>query len=56
MKRMYSIDSAGNRRMCELAASLGFDRTIDPQDPGEVIHSLALDTATTLPNLPGDSP
>ena len=42
IKRMVSIDIAGNRRMRELALSLGFERKIDPDYPSEAIHVLAL--------------
>ncbi len=42
IKRMFSIDSAANRQMRDLAASLGFERKIDHDCPDEVIHSLAL--------------
>ena len=42
IKRMFSIDSAANASMRELAASLGFERKPDHDYPSEVIHSLAL--------------
>jgi GNAT superfamily N-acetyltransferase len=42
IKRMFSIDSADNQQMRDLAASLGFDRKVDPDYPSEVTHSLAL--------------
>jgi GNAT superfamily N-acetyltransferase len=41
-KQMYSVDSADNQPMQELAAYLGFKRTRDPGDPKQVIHTLAL--------------
>lgn len=39
---LYSIDSAGNERMRELAASLGFTRAGDPRDATQVIYTLPL--------------
>jgi GNAT superfamily N-acetyltransferase len=42
IKQMYSIDSANNYRMRELAQSLGFERKVDPSYPSEAIHTLAL--------------
>lgn len=42
VKRMFSIDSAANGPMRELAASLGFERRVEHDYPSEVIHSLAL--------------
>jgi N-acetylglutamate synthase-like GNAT family acetyltransferase len=42
IKRMFSVDSAADRQMRDLAASLGFERKIDHDYPSEVIHSLAL--------------
>jgi N-acetylglutamate synthase-like GNAT family acetyltransferase len=42
IKRMFSIDSAADRQMRNLAASLGFERKVDHDYPSEVIHSLAL--------------
>jgi GNAT superfamily N-acetyltransferase len=42
IKRMFSIDSAGNQRMRVLATSLGFERNVEPGYPSQVIHSLAL--------------
>lgn len=39
---LYSIDSAENVEMSDLARFLGFDRRPDPDDPGRVIHSLWL--------------
>jgi GNAT superfamily N-acetyltransferase len=41
-KQMYSMDSADNQPMQELAAYLGFKRSLDPGDPAQVIHTLAL--------------
>jgi len=41
-KKMYSIDSAENGQMRELAMYLGFSRSPDPDDGMQVIHSLAL--------------
>lgn len=41
-KQMYSLDSADNRAMQELAAYLGFKRSLEPSDPTQVIHTLAL--------------
>lgn len=42
IKRMFSIDSAGNQQMRKLAASLGFGRKVEPGYPSEVIYSLDL--------------
>jgi GNAT superfamily N-acetyltransferase len=39
---MISVDAASNHAMRELAASLGFQRRLDPRDPSQVIHSLDL--------------
>jgi GNAT superfamily N-acetyltransferase len=41
-RQMYSIDSSGNQAMQELAAYLGFKRSLDPSDPTQVIHTLSL--------------
>lgn len=41
-RQMYSVDSASNQDMRELADSLGFHRSIDPDDATQVIHTLAL--------------
>ena len=43
IKRMWSIDSASNARMDELARYFGFERRPDPYDATQVIHSLWLD-------------
>ncbi len=40
--QMFSIDSAGNEPMHELAHHLGFTRQRDPDDSSQVIHTLAL--------------
>jgi GNAT superfamily N-acetyltransferase len=42
VRRMYSIDSASNHKMRELAASCGFERAVNPDYPSEAIHSLKL--------------
>jgi GNAT superfamily N-acetyltransferase len=42
IKRMFSIDLAGNQEMRKLATSLGFQSRIDPDSPGEVTYSLDL--------------
>jgi GNAT superfamily N-acetyltransferase len=42
IKQMYSIDASDNQRMRELAEYLGFRRTVDPDDPTLVIHTLNL--------------
>lgn len=42
MHRMYSVDSAENLRMRDLARFLGFHTRVDPDDPSQVIHELAL--------------
>ncbi|MGE7955180.1 N-acetyltransferase family protein [Pseudomonas sp. NPDC089530] len=41
-KQMYSLDCPANHRMRELAVTLGFARTIDPDDATQVRYSLAL--------------
>lgn len=41
-RRMFSVDAAANEPMRELAAFLGFQRRLDPQDATQVIHSLEL--------------
>ena len=43
IKRVWSIDSASNTRMDELARYFGFERRPDPRDATQVIHSLWLD-------------
>ncbi len=40
--RMYSIDSAANTRMNDLAGYLGFQTRSDPDDAAQVIHELEL--------------
>ena len=42
IKHMFSVDSAGNRQMSDLAASLGFKRNLNHDDPSEVIYNLDL--------------
>ena len=42
MERLYSLDSAENRPMQELAAHLGFQRRVDRDDPTLVEHRLEL--------------
>jgi GNAT superfamily N-acetyltransferase len=42
IRTMYSIDSAENGPMRDLAHHLGFERRIDPDDASQVIHTLAL--------------
>lgn len=42
IRRMFSVDSAGNDQMRDLAASLGFERKVDDEYPSQVIYSLAL--------------
>lgn len=42
IKRMWSVDSAENLAMSDLARYLGFTRTVDPDDRTQVIHSLQL--------------
>lgn len=42
MRSMYSIDSAENIAMTDLAHFLGFRTTPDPDDSTQVIHELAL--------------
>ena len=41
-RQMFSVDSANNQPMRELAAYLGFERSLDPNDATQVIHTLAL--------------
>ena len=40
IKRMWSMDSAENTAMSELARFLGFRSVLDPEDASQVIHSL----------------
>ncbi len=42
IERMYSIDSAENTRMKDLARHLGFHTRPDPDDSAQLIHELAL--------------
>lgn len=42
VRTMFSIDSAENASMRELAHYLGFTREADPDDPAEVVHTLKL--------------
>lgn len=42
IKRMFSIDLAGNHEMRKLAAGLGFRAGAEPDNPGEVTYSLDL--------------
>jgi hypothetical protein len=42
--RMYSIDANNNQRMREFTGYLGFQRTVDADDPTMVIHTLDLKT------------
>ena len=42
IKRMWSLDSAENLEMSELAHFLGFQRKHDPDDSTQVIHNLWL--------------
>ncbi|HEV2621786.1 MAG TPA: GNAT family N-acetyltransferase [Frateuria sp.] len=41
-RQMYSVDAADNQPMQELAAYLGFKRSLDPNDPTQAIHTLTL--------------
>ena len=43
IRYMYSIDSAENLEMADLARFLGFSRVIDPENASQVMHSLWLD-------------
>ena len=43
---MYSMDSADNQAMRDLALHLGFQRKQDPNDATQVIHTLELEAAT----------
>lgn len=40
IKRMWSVDSAENSAMADLARRLGFERHADPEDASQVIHTL----------------
>ena len=42
IQRMFSIDSAANAEMRQLAASLGFERRVDPDSRHDVVYVLAL--------------
>jgi len=42
IQRMVSFDAADNLPMRDLARYLGFTRTVDPDDPRQVVHSLSL--------------
>ncbi len=46
MECMYSIDTAGNNAMHDLAEHLGFQRKRDPDDATQVLHILDLKSAT----------
>lgn len=41
-KQMFSIDASDNEPMHSLASFLGFSRQVDPDEPGQVIHTLDL--------------
>lgn len=41
-RQVYSIDSAANQAMRELAKAAGFSTATDPDDPSQVIHRLVL--------------
>ncbi|MOA64367.1 Acetyltransferase (GNAT) family protein [compost metagenome] len=42
LRQMYSIDSAANLAMRDLAKAAGFTTSTDPDDPTQVIHRLNL--------------
>lgn len=42
IKHMWSMDSAANTAMADVAKYVGFDRRQDPDDASQVIHSLWL--------------
>ena len=42
IQRMWSVDSAANVAMSELAHDLGFHREQDPEDASQVIHRFQL--------------
>ncbi|MEP6484567.1 MAG: GNAT family N-acetyltransferase [Rudaea sp.] len=44
--RLYSIDSADNQGMHDLAMHLGFQRKSDPNDATQTVHTLDLRAAT----------
>lgn len=41
-RQMFSLDANDNESMRELAGYLGFRRSLDPDDPGQVLHTLDL--------------
>lgn len=41
-RQMYSIDSAANQPMRDLAKAAGFTTAVDPDDPRQVIHRITL--------------
>ncbi|WP_430318375.1 N-acetyltransferase family protein [Pseudomonas nitroreducens] len=45
LKQMYSVDTAANSAMHELARFLGFSSRQDPSDPAQTIHTLQLQPA-----------
>jgi len=42
IRLMYSIDSAENQPMSDLARHLGFTTRLDPDDASQCIHSLQI--------------
>ena len=42
IKRMFSVDTAANRQMRDLAAGLGFEHKINADYPSEIVYSLTL--------------
>jgi GNAT superfamily N-acetyltransferase len=49
IRTMYSLDSAENVEMRELAAYLGFGTRLDPRDRTLCVHSLELQPQDTIP-------
>ena len=45
IERMYSIDANDNQDMRDLAEHLGFRRSVDPDDPTLVVHTLDIKSA-----------
>lgn len=46
ISHMYSVDAQDNQAMRDLAEHLGFERTPDPNDARQVLHTLDLDAPT----------
>jgi GNAT superfamily N-acetyltransferase len=46
IRALFSIDPASNEAMARFARSLGFERTPDPADATQVVHTLVLQPST----------